>query len=126
VFSPRVKHGTDNHKSCRDGSFTDSENKPNDEETGKVLASCMATYSNTPDEYVQARDVSLQKTELLCRACAGNLIHFPTGNLCNAKFWGISKARYPRKKVVPNLIHRNKIQTGDWKGETQPIISMSY
>jgi hypothetical protein len=30
-----------------------------------------------------------------CKACAANLIHFPTGNLCKAKFCGISKARYP-------------------------------
>jgi hypothetical protein len=43
VFSPGVKHGTDNHKARRDGTFTDPENETNYEETGKVLASRMAT-----------------------------------------------------------------------------------
>ena len=40
---PRIKHGTDNHKSRRDGTFTNSENKTNDKETGKVFASRMTT-----------------------------------------------------------------------------------
>ena len=64
VLPPRVKHGTNNQKSRRNGPFTDSENETNGEETGKVLASRMATQSNTPDEYVQAIDLSHQKTEL--------------------------------------------------------------
>jgi hypothetical protein len=43
VLSPRIKHGTDNHKSGRDGTFTDSENETNGKETCKVLASRVAT-----------------------------------------------------------------------------------
>jgi hypothetical protein len=43
VLLPRVKHGTDNQESRGDGTFTYSEKKPNNEETGKVLASRMAT-----------------------------------------------------------------------------------
>ena len=42
VFSPRVKHGTNNHEARRDGTFTYSEDKTNGEKTGKVLASRMA------------------------------------------------------------------------------------
>ena len=42
-LSPRIKHGTDNHKSRRDGTFTNSENETNDKETGKVFASRMTT-----------------------------------------------------------------------------------
>ena len=64
MFSPRVKHGADNHISRRDGTFTDSENETNDEEAGKILASRMATQSYTPDKYIDAREVSLQKMEL--------------------------------------------------------------
>ena len=43
VLFPRVKHGTDNQESRGDGTFTYSEKKPNNEETGKVLARRMAT-----------------------------------------------------------------------------------
>jgi hypothetical protein len=43
VLSPRVKHRTDNKKARRDGTFTNSENETNCEETGEVLASRMAT-----------------------------------------------------------------------------------
>ena len=63
VLSPRVKHGTDDHKTCGDGTFTDSEDETKDEKTSKVLASRMAAYKNAPDEHVQARDVSLQNIE---------------------------------------------------------------
>jgi hypothetical protein len=43
LLSPRVKHGTDNQKARRNGPFAHSENETNDEETGKILASRMAT-----------------------------------------------------------------------------------
>jgi hypothetical protein len=43
MLSTRVKHGTDNHKARRDGAFTYPENETSNEETGKVLASRMAT-----------------------------------------------------------------------------------
>ena len=43
VLLPRVKHGTDNQESRCDGTLTYSEKKPNNEKTGKVLASRMAT-----------------------------------------------------------------------------------
>jgi hypothetical protein len=42
VLSPRVKHGTDDHKTCRGGTFTDSEDETKYEEASKVLASRMA------------------------------------------------------------------------------------
>ena len=64
VLSPRIEHRTDNHKSRRDGTFTDSKDETNGEETGKAFASRMATQSNTPDEYVQARRMSIQKMDL--------------------------------------------------------------
>jgi hypothetical protein len=43
LFSPCVKHGTNNHKPRRDGTFTNSEDETTSKETGKVLASRMAT-----------------------------------------------------------------------------------
>jgi hypothetical protein len=43
LFSPCVKHGTDNQKTRRDGTFTNSEDETTSKETGKVLASRMAT-----------------------------------------------------------------------------------
>ena len=43
VLSPCVKHRTNNHEASRDGTFTNSENKTTSKETGKVLASHMAT-----------------------------------------------------------------------------------
>jgi len=43
LFTPCVKHGTDNHKPRRDGTFTDSEDETTSKETGKILASRMAT-----------------------------------------------------------------------------------
>lgn len=58
-----VKHGTDNHEARRDGTFTHSEDEAHGEETGKVLASCMAAQSNSPDEYVQARDAASEDAE---------------------------------------------------------------
>ena len=64
VLSSRVKHGTDDHKTCRDGTFTDSEDETKNAKTSKVLASRMAAYKDAPDEHVQARDVSLQNIEL--------------------------------------------------------------
>lgn len=53
-----VKHGTDNHEARSDGAFAHSEDEADGEETSKVLASCVATQSNSPDEYVQARDAA--------------------------------------------------------------------
>lgn len=52
LFCSRIKHGADNHKARRDGTFTHSEDEAGGEETGKVLASGMAAQSNSPDEYV--------------------------------------------------------------------------
>jgi hypothetical protein len=124
VLSPRIKHGTDNQKSRRDGTFTDSENETSGEETGKAFASRMATQSNTPDEYVQARYTSPQKIELH-RKCAANVIHFPTGNLCSAKFCGNREARYPRAKIVPNLIHVSEIRT-HWRLERNDATNCIY
>jgi hypothetical protein len=43
LFSPCVKHGTDNHEPRRDGAFANSEDETTSKETGKVLASCMTT-----------------------------------------------------------------------------------
>jgi hypothetical protein len=43
VLAPRVKHGTNNHEARRDGTFTNSEDETTSKETGKVLASRMAT-----------------------------------------------------------------------------------
>ena len=43
LFSPCVKHGTNDHKPRRDGTFTDSEDEATSKETGKALASRMAT-----------------------------------------------------------------------------------
>ncbi len=43
LFSPCVKHGTDNHKAGSDGTFTNSEDETTSKETGKGLASRMAT-----------------------------------------------------------------------------------
>jgi len=43
VLPPRVKHGTDDHKTRRDATFADSEDETKYEETSEVLASCMAT-----------------------------------------------------------------------------------
>ncbi len=43
LLSPRIKHGTDNQKARRDRPFTHPKDETNDEETGKVLASRMAT-----------------------------------------------------------------------------------
>jgi hypothetical protein len=63
LLSPRVKHRTDNHEARSDRTFAHSEDETDDEETRKVLASGMATQSNCPDEYVQARDSPLQKME---------------------------------------------------------------
>ena len=70
VLSPGVKHGTDNHKARHEGTFTYSKNKTSGKETSKVLASCMAAQSNSPDEYVQARKLSLLKIELHESECS--------------------------------------------------------
>ena len=43
LLTPRIKHGTDNQKARRNGPFAYSEDETNDEETGKILAGCMAT-----------------------------------------------------------------------------------
>jgi hypothetical protein len=43
VLRPSVKHRTDNHEARRGGTFTYPENETKSEETGKVLASRMAT-----------------------------------------------------------------------------------
>jgi hypothetical protein len=43
LFSPCVKHGTNNHKARCDGTFTNSEDEATRKETGKVLASRMTT-----------------------------------------------------------------------------------
>ena len=42
VLPPRVKHGTDDHKTHSDRTFTDSEDQTTSKETSKVLASRMA------------------------------------------------------------------------------------
>jgi len=106
VLASRVKHGADNHEARCDGTFTHSKNETDGEKTGEILASSMATQGDSPDEYVQARSVSLQKitTEAPGKVCATCLSHFPTGNLWSAKFCGNSKARKLRKKIVDNLI----------------------
>ena len=41
VLPPRVKHGTDDHKTRRNRTFTNSEDKTTSKETSKVLASRM-------------------------------------------------------------------------------------
>ena len=43
VLSPGVKHGSDDQKARHEGTFTYSEKESNNKETGKVLASRMAT-----------------------------------------------------------------------------------
>jgi hypothetical protein len=43
VLCPGVKHGSDDQKARHEGTFTYSEKESNNKETGKVLASCMAT-----------------------------------------------------------------------------------
>ena len=63
VLSPCVKHRTNDHKTCSDGTFTDSEDETKYEETSKVPASRMAAQSDAPREYVQARDALLQNVE---------------------------------------------------------------
>ena len=93
LLCSRVKHGTDNHETRRDGPFTHPEDETDGEETRKVLASSMTTHSNSPDEYVQARGMPLQKMGAKNKVWATCLIHFPTGNLCSAKFCGNSKAK---------------------------------
>ena len=92
VLPSRVKHQTDNHKARRDGTFTHAEDETNDEETGEVLASSMATKGNCPYKDVQTGSVWPQITVYQTKN-ATCLIHFPTGNLCRAKFCGNSKAR---------------------------------
>jgi hypothetical protein len=93
VLSSGVKHGTNNHKTRSDRTFTHPEDETDGEETCKVLAGGMATQRNSPYEYVEARDAPLQKMEVPSTVWTTCLIHFPTGNLCNARFWGNSKAR---------------------------------
>ena len=53
VFSPCVKHRTDNHETRCDGPLTHTKNESNSEETSEVLASSMTAQCNGPDEYVQ-------------------------------------------------------------------------
>jgi hypothetical protein len=43
VLCPGVKHGSDDQKARHEGTFTYSEKESNNKETGKVLASRMAT-----------------------------------------------------------------------------------
>jgi len=43
VLFPRVKHGTNDQKTRRDGTFTNPEDEASSEETSKALASCVAT-----------------------------------------------------------------------------------
>jgi hypothetical protein len=43
LFFPCVKHGTNNHKPRRDGTFTYSEDETTSKETSKILASRVAT-----------------------------------------------------------------------------------
>jgi hypothetical protein len=62
VLFPRVKHQTDNHEARRDGTFAHAEDETDNEETGEVLASGMATQSNSPDKDVQTRVVLLQRS----------------------------------------------------------------
>jgi len=42
LLPPRVKHGTDDHKTHSDRTFTNSEDETTSKETSKVLASRMA------------------------------------------------------------------------------------
>src|ERR1700761_3962164 len=60
VFSPCVKHRTDNHATCCDGSLTHTKNEPNSEETSEVLASGMTAQCNGPDENVQTESYCLR------------------------------------------------------------------
>jgi hypothetical protein len=39
LLLPRVKHSTDDHETCRDGTLTHPKDETNGEETGKALAS---------------------------------------------------------------------------------------
>ena len=73
----------------------------NGEETGGILARRMVASSNTPDKYVQARDVPLQKLELDEPEC-----------------------EISEMDNRPNLIHESKIQTGD--SNTQDVTNHIY
>jgi len=53
MFSPRVEHRADEHETRCNGPLTRTKDEPNNEETGKVLASGMTAQDNGPDKNVQ-------------------------------------------------------------------------